>query len=122
MFGVENIVSHHKLTSSEFFPRFNALGLPPIDIAFVDGNHSYDHVRHDFMAVLRQSRKNAYIFLHDTNIFIREFVRNAGVKRWLRNVKAHTDLFEAVDFPFSSGVAIVRVLKDNSWHLLNSYH
>ena len=48
-------------------------------------------------------------------------VRHAGVKRWLKSVKRNKDAFEIVDFPFSSGVAIVRVLRsDNAWACLSS--
>jgi hypothetical protein len=46
-------------------------------------------------------------------------VRHAGVKRWLKQISKHKDLFEIVDFPFSSGVALVRVLRKNAWkHLV----
>lgn len=117
-FGVERIVTHHKLTSAELFADYQARGLPPIDLAFIDGNHSYDDVKRDFVSTLRNARKNAYILLHDTNIYVRELVRHAGVKRWLRVIKHETDLFELVDFPFSSGVAIVRVLQDDAWKAL----
>ncbi len=70
------------------------------------------------MAVLEHTRKNAYIFLHDTNIYVREIIRNSGVKRWLDVIKKQIELFEVIDFPFSSGVAIVRVLKDDAWKSL----
>jgi hypothetical protein len=49
---------------------------------------------------------------------MREIVRHAGVKRWLKAIKREKDLFELVDFPFSSGVAIVRLLEDNAWKSL----
>jgi len=75
-------------------------------------------VRHDFLAALRRSHRNTYLLMHDTNIYIREIVRHAGVKRWLRSAKRRKDLFELVDFPFSSGVAIVRVLEDKPWKAL----
>lgn len=119
-FGVAGLVAHHRLRSNEFFACYGETGLPKIDIAFIDGSHAYDHVRHDFLSTLRHASKNTYILLHDTNIYMRELVRHAGVKRWLRTIKQETDLFEAVDFPFSSGVAIVRVLKDDAWKLLDS--
>ena len=67
-----------------------------------------------------QAHKNSYIFLHDTNIYVRELVRHAGVKRWLRAIKRHPELFETIDFPFASGVAMVRVLKDDAWASLQS--
>lgn len=114
-FGVEGIVTHHRLRSDEFFHRYGDLGLPEIDLAFIDGSHAYADVKHDFLATIRHTPKNAYLLLHDTNIYIRELVRHAGVKRWLRKVKAHKDAFEVVDFPFASGVALVRVLVPNAW-------
>ena len=62
-------------------------------------------------------------FLIDTNV-LSEYNRpgspDAGVKRWLKAVKRRKDAFEMVDFPFSSGVAIVRVLVDEAWKCLES--
>ncbi len=119
-FGVENIVTHYKQTSAEFFSRYDELALPTIDLAFIDGNHSYQHVQHDVSATLRRSRKNAYFLLHDTNIYIREFLRHAGVKRWLRSkANRHKAAFEYVDFPFASGVAVVRILEPKVWKQLS---
>ena len=120
-FGVEDIVTHYKHTSEDFFARYAEFGLPTIDMAFIDGNHSYAHVQHDVAASLRHSRKNAYFFLHDTNIYIREFLRHAGVKRWLRSkANRHKAAFEYVDFPFASGVAVVRILEPKVWKQLSS--
>ena len=109
-FGVEDVVTHYKLTSAELFRQYEGLALPPIDLAFIDGNHAYDDVARDFIAVAARARKNSYILLHDTNIYIREFVGHAGVKRWLKKLGRLEQAFEVVDFPFASGVALVRVL------------
>jgi hypothetical protein len=115
-FGVEEIVTHHKQTSEEFFGGYEDLGLPEIDMAFIDGNHSYAHVQHDVIASLRHSHKNTYFLLHDTNIYVRELLRHAGVKRWLRkNAAGRKAAFEYVDFPFASGVAVLRVLEPKVW-------
>ncbi len=114
-FGVESRVEHYKMTSEAFFTDYASRDLPPIDIAFIDGNHSYDDVRHDFVAAMRHMRKGGFILLHDTNIYVREFVGHAGVKKWLREIQRETEWFEAVDFPMASGVALVRVLRDGPW-------
>lgn len=114
-FGVENIVTHYKLRTDQFFPDYEKLKLPTIDLAFVDGAHSYEDVRYDFLQVLRRSRKNTYIFLHDTNIYVREIVQHAGVKKWFKLIKREDKAFEVVNFPFSSGVALVRVLEPSIW-------
>ena len=119
-FGVEDLVTHYKHTAEEFFARYDEFDMPQIDLAFIDGNHSYRHVQHDVVAVLKHCHKNSYFFLHDTNIYIRELLRHAGVKRWLKRKAArHKAAFEYVDFPFSSGVALVRVLEPSVWQQLS---
>ena len=118
-FGVEGIVRHYKKRSDEFFPVYGDYGLPPIDVAFIDGSHAYKDVRYDFLRVLEQAKKNTYIFLHDTNIYVREILQHAGVKKWLAHLRRQPELFEIIDFPFSSGVALVRVCQAKAWkHLL----
>jgi predicted O-methyltransferase YrrM len=118
-FGVEGIVRHYRLRSDEFFPRYAELGLPPIDVAFIDGSHAFKDVKYDFLQVLEHARKNTYIFLHDTNIYFRELLRHAGVSRWLRILKRQEQAFEVLNFPFSSGVALVRVLHPGAGKELN---
>jgi len=115
-FGVADQVTHYKMTSAEFFAGYENLGLPGIQVAFIDGNHAFAEVRNDFIAVMRHARRNSYLLLHDTNLYVRELVRHAGVKRWLQVLRRDTDYFEVVDFPFSSGIALVRVLQDGPWH------
>ena len=117
-FGVAHLLTHHRLRSDEFFARYDELLLPRIDLAFIDGSHAYDDVKQDFLSTVKRAHKNSYLLLHDTNIYVRELVRHAGVKRWLKAVKRQRELFEVVDFPFSSGVAIVRMLKDDAWRFL----
>ena len=56
-FGVEHVVAHSKMTSADLFARYEHLGLPPIDPAFIDGNHAYEHVAHDFMETAARSRR-----------------------------------------------------------------
>lgn len=114
-FGVEDIVTHFKQTSAEFFTAYESRRLPDIDLAFIDGNHSYEDVRHDFLAILDHTRRNSYVLMHDTNIYLRELVGHAGVKRWLNLVERERGAFEVVDFPFSSGVALVRIMCDAGW-------
>jgi predicted O-methyltransferase YrrM len=115
-FGVAGQVTHHRETSAEFFSRYEERGLGPIDLAFIDGNHSFGDVRHDFIEVMRHAKRNSYLLLHDTHLYLREMIRHAGVKRWLNIIGRDRDCFEVVDFPFSSGVALVRALRDGPWH------
>ena len=114
-FGVADIVTHYKMRSDEFFPSYHNLQLPPINLAFIDGSHAYKDVKYDFLRVLERSGKNSYIFLHDTNIYVRELIKHAGVKKWLKFIKKRDEAFEIINFPFSSGVALVRVINPDVW-------
>ena len=118
-FGLDGLVAHFRMRSDEFFDRYARLKLPKIDVAFIDGSHAYKDVRHDFVSTLAHTRSNAYVLLHDSNIYVREMLRHSGVKRWLKSLGRQKDLFELIDFPFSSGVAIVRVLEDDAWKRLD---
>jgi len=113
-FDVAHVITHYKATSAEFFAE-HAPRLPAIDVGFIDGSHAYADVRHDFIGMLQHTHRNSYLLLHDTNIYVRELVRHAGVKRWLKRIAKAKEHFEVVDFPFSSGVALVRVLSDGAW-------
>src|SRR5262245_39905582 len=77
-FGVETIATHYKQTSEEFFRRYEGYALGPIDLGFIDGNHSYASVQRDVVGMLKHSHKNTYALLHDTNIYLREMLRHAG--------------------------------------------
>jgi hypothetical protein len=46
-------------------------------------------------------------------------VKHAGVKKWLKFIKKEEESFEVIDFPFSSGVALVRVLNPSAWKRLH---
>ena len=114
-FGVDRWITHYKLRSDQFFPQYSQLRLPPIDLAFIDGNHAYKDVSYDFRQTAGRTRRNSYVFLHDTHIYVREAVGHAGVNRFIRELKQEPDCFEVVDFPFSSGVALVRLLREKIW-------
>jgi predicted O-methyltransferase YrrM len=119
-FGVEEIVTHVKMRADEFFPLYEKLKLPPIDLGFIDGSHAFRDVRYDFTNTLEHSKRNTYVFLHDTNIYIREMLKHSGVKKWMNILKKEKSAFEIVNFPFSSGVALVRVVEPDVWKQLNS--
>ncbi|MBM4287178.1 MAG: class I SAM-dependent methyltransferase [Deltaproteobacteria bacterium] len=114
-FEVDHLIRHYKMRSDEFFPLYESMQLAPIDLAFIDGSHAYKDVRYDFIKVLERSKKNTYILLHDSNIYIREILQHSGVKKWLNTITVFKEFFEVIDFPFSSGVALVRVRKATAW-------
>ncbi len=118
LFGVADTVTHYRIRSDEFFFNYERAQLPPLDLAFIDGSHAFKDVKHDFIESVRRSRKNSFIFLHDTNIYVREILHHSGVKRWLNFLKKFPDLFEILNIPYSSGVALVRVRESQAWKRL----
>jgi predicted O-methyltransferase YrrM len=114
-FGVEDIITHHKERSDAFFEGYDRNRLPEIDVAFIDGNHSHKAVCFDFDNVVKHAHKNTYVFLHDTNIYVREMIRHSGVKRLSKGILRQKEAFELIDFPLSSGVALVRVRRNKRW-------
>jgi len=62
-FGVENIITHHKLTSKEYLSA-----LPPerkIDLLYVDGDHSYAGIMHDLLAFHSRLHSRSVVIAHD---------------------------------------------------------
>ena len=55
-------VAYHG-TSDEFFKYME---LPPIGLAFIDGEHHYEYVKRDFENIFKLLVDDGYIFLHDT--------------------------------------------------------
>lgn len=114
-FGVREQVTHHRMVCAEFFHRYDELALPEIDLALVDGQRAASEVSFDFGEVLRRSRKNTYILLHDRSVILRKTPRPTSVLRWLKALTRNPELFELIKFPFAKGVALVRVKRGSAW-------
>lgn len=82
-----------------------------IDFAFIDGDHSYEGVKNDFLAVYPLLTNDATIALHDTGNHI-------GVRKFI--IELLSDLYDGsfslINFPYggadSNGLAI---LKKDTW-------
>lgn len=72
---------------------------PVIDLAFIDGCHSYDGIANDFQSVYSQLSATGIIVFHDTLRIdgCREFMIDLRTKFW-------DGTFDVVDFPFGSMV------------------
>lgn len=60
---VYNMKSDDFFHASSIFENFK---LPPIALAFIDGDHSYESVTHDFENIEKYLVVGGYIFIHDT--------------------------------------------------------
>ncbi len=103
-FGVENIVQHFKMTSAEF------LGSPEcphdIDILYIDGDHSFDGITHDFTRFYGRLSKDAIIIAHDVDSKLKEEDPATGGYEALTQLDSIK--FEVFRLPIFPGLAIVR--------------
>jgi predicted O-methyltransferase YrrM len=72
-----------------------SLGLPQIDIAFIDANHSGEHPSRDFHLVHDLLRPGGFLVFHDSILY-------DGVKRAVAAVK-RSGKYESATFPTLSG-------------------
>jgi hypothetical protein len=72
---------------------------PRIDLAFIDGCHSYEGIKNDFEAIYPQLSETGIIVFHDTMSIdgCREFLIELRTKLW-------DGTFDVVTFPFGSMV------------------
>jgi hypothetical protein len=72
---------------------------PRIDLAFIDGCHSYNGIKNDFEAVYSQLSETGIIVFHDTMSIdgCREFIIELRTKLW-------DGTFDIVTFPYGSMV------------------
>ena len=72
---------------------------PRIDLAFIDGCHSYNGIKNDFEAIYPQLSETGIIVFHDTMSIdgCREFIIELRTKLW-------DGTFDIVTFPFGSMV------------------
>lgn len=80
---------------------------PVIDLAFIDGCHSYNGIKNDFEAVYPQLSETGIIVFHDTMSIdgCREFIIELRTKLW-------DGTFDVVTFPFGSMVYGNGVVRD----------
>jgi hypothetical protein len=70
---------------------------PQIDLAFIDGCHSYDGIKNDFDAIYKQLSPAGIVVFHDTQSIdgCREFMIDLRTKFW-------DGTYDVIDFPFGT--------------------
>lgn len=64
-FGAHNI-THYRMTTEQFVASDAYAELSEVGLAFIDGHHSYQHVRFDFEAFEPKLSERGFILLHDS--------------------------------------------------------
>lgn len=98
----QNLTNFHLTKINSKTPEFHALikeRHPVIDLAFIDGCHSYEGIKNDFDAVYNQLSETGIIVFHDTMSIdgCREFIIDLRTKFW-------DGTFDVITFPFGSMV------------------
>ena len=103
-FGVEELVQHYKLTSSEFLKHPDCPR--GIDLLYIDGNHSFEGITHDFAAYHEYLSESAVILAHDVDPALKQMDPESGGYEALS--KLDSEKFEVFRLPIFPGLAVVR--------------
>ncbi len=100
------IVTHYKETNQQFFSHWAERGLPPIDLALIDGAHDEGNASYDLAMVMEHLQLPAYVLMHDVTHFLNR-TGHMGVTAVLERAVAAGA--ESVVFPGTAGLALLRI-------------
>lgn len=103
-FGVENFITHYKMTSADFLENPDCPS--DIDLLYIDGDHSFEGITHDFTKYYDRLSKDAIILAHDVDPNLKEEDPATGGYEALE--KLDKNKFEVFRLPVFPGLAIVR--------------
>lgn len=103
-YGVGEYVQHYKMRSDDFLQSTHCP--ETIDLLYIDGDHSYQGVTHDFMAFHEKMSDTGLILAHDVDPRLKKMLPDVGGYEALRDLPR--DLFEVFRLPIFPGLAIVR--------------
>ncbi|MHA7773851.1 class I SAM-dependent methyltransferase [Roseibium sp. M-1] len=109
-FGVEDFVEHFKITSAAFLrhPRCPK----NIDLLFIDGDHSFEGIMHDFNQYYDVLSQDAIVLAHDVDPALKDSDPATGGYEAL--LKLDTKKFEVFRLPVFPGLAVVRKRNEDS--------
>lgn len=111
-------VHHHRHTTQEFIATEAYAGLSNVGLLMVDGYHSAEQARFDYLAFLGKLADNAVVLFHDSlypklsPIYDRENPYHHTVYRFMERLRATPGL-ELFGLPFGSGLTLVRGRPDS---------
>ena len=103
-FGVENHVRHYQMTSQEFL--LSTACPHDVDLLYIDGDHSYEGITHDFNEFHKILKKDAMILAHDVDPELKITDPGTGGFDALNDLDRNK--FEVFRLPIFPGLAIVR--------------
>lgn len=91
-----------KSTFDDACPNFSDKS---IDLLHIDGLHTYDAVKHDFLTWFNKVSDNGVIIFHDISVFQKHF----GVNKFWKEIKL---LYESAEFNYGNGLGVLFVGKN----------
>jgi hypothetical protein len=108
----KNIGEFHQTTTQNFLNNFNEI----VDVIFIDADHSFEAVKLDFKASLKNLNEFGIIILHDTDPISEKYIAREHCEDsykiidWLKTEYPEMDVFT---FPISeAGLTIVKRSND----------
>ena len=108
----KNIGEFHQTTTQNFLNNFNEI----VDVIFIDADHSFEAVKLDFKASLKNLNEFGIIILHDTDPISEKYIAREHCEDsykiidWLKTEYPDMDVFT---FPISeAGLTIVKRSND----------
>ena len=110
--GINNL-THHKYTTQDFIHTQAYAELDDIGMLMVDGYHTAEQARFDYLAFLEKLNENNVVLFHDStrqrkgNIYGKDKAYEHTVNLFMDRLK-ETPGLEVFTLPVASGVSIVR--------------
>jgi predicted O-methyltransferase YrrM len=108
----KNIGEFHQTTTQNFLNNFNEI----VDVIFIDADHSFEAVKLDFKASLKNLNEFGIIMLHDTDPISEKYISREHCEDsykiidWIKTEYPEMDVFT---FPISeAGLTIVKRSND----------
>jgi len=115
-YGLHN-VRHFAMTTQQFVETDDYKSLTNVGLLFVDGYHTAEQAKFDHKAFANRLAPRAFTLFHDSMVERRSTIYGEGrsyqmdVGDYMRELAVHPDL-QVMDFPFGTGLTMVRSIKD----------
>lgn len=107
IFGVEDHICHHLMTTEQFAASPAGIALPEVDLLFIDGCHFYEAVKTDFQLMSSKLAPGALVLFHDT-ISRSANPKWSGPRQLLIEIEEDFPQWQMLDFPFGAGLTLMR--------------
>lgn len=111
-FGIHNI-SHHLATTQQFVQTEAYRQIADVGLLFIDGYHTAEQARFDYLAFEKQLAPRALVLFHDSmgertsGIYGRDRAYEVTVRDYMDELRRDVGL-QLIDLPFGTGLTVMR--------------